>query len=471
MDRTVDRKNTFQVLGVHHEPVAFFNRNLLPILIGASALAVGAAVGKGLWFVGAAIVLVPLVLQYPIQCTLGLYAFLIPFDSIAVLGGGQEGTTLTWFAGAISSASLVAVGMISGRFKAIPTASLWWIALTLWCALTSIWAIDSQTTLKVLPTCFAVVGLYAVSSCFRYTREELRAIMLAAIAGGCVCGIWTVYLFSQGKFFESGSMRASLIVGNRVANPDGIAMTLLVPIALALHNFFSYERWLMKALMLLAIAICGLGLFLTMSRGAVVALVVILLVYFYRTKVRARLAIPFGLLMILLLFLPSDFFVRFQEASHNGGAGRLDIWQAGLEAFTHYGLFGAGLANFPLAYYEHAGAATHFKGLYRDPHNIYLCLAVESGICGLIIFATAVRAQLLAASRSRRSFQEHGLLITTEAAAWGVLAYGFFGTILWEKAFWFSWIMVAAAVATATNVCRQGESETIGNATSHSFGD
>jgi O-antigen ligase len=159
--------------------------------------------------------------------------------------------------------------------------------------------------------------------------------------------------------------------------------------------------------------------------------------------------IPTVLLAILLSFMPSIFFTRFQEAGNNGGSGRTDIWKVGWVAFKHYGFLGAGFNNFPFAYAKYAGEAPRYRGTYRDPHNIYVAIGVETGIIGLFLFGGVVVSQLRPAFRLKDQFGNHNLLPATEAGFWGLLIFGFSGNILWEKAFWLAMMLLTIAVNTA----------------------
>jgi O-antigen ligase len=423
---------------------------LVAAVVAVTAVVIGLVVGQGQWKVALAILGIPLVMLYPVQIGLGSFAVLIPFDQIAVLGQAEHGRTLTWFAGAAATAVLLGVGLASRRYAAPPAAAKWWVLFALWYAMTTAWALSPQTAIEFLPTVFALLVLYLASVCFRYRESEFRAITLLAILGGIVAAIWTIYLFRQGSFYETGAeTRASLIVDGRYANPDGLAMTLLLPISLSFGYFLSFKRGLMKSCMLMALAVTTLGMLVTMSRGAVVALVVMFLVYLYRLRAGLRLILPIAALSMLLFLMPSGFFLRFQQASQSGGSGRLDIWRVGLAAFSHYGLIGAGLHNFPFAYTNYAGEATHFKGIYRDAHNIYLCIAVETGLVGLLLFAGAVRTQMRTYFRAKPNAEVNHLLIATEAATWGLLVFGIFGTIIWDKSFWFTLMLMSAAGSMA----------------------
>jgi O-antigen ligase len=433
---------------------------VFPILASLTAIVIGFAIGEGQWLVGLLALFIPLVLLYPVQVGLGMFAILIPFDSIAVLGEAEKGRTLTWFAGAAAIGILLGVGLAARRLKALPVAAGWWIVFTCWSMVTMLWGLNLKASLEQVPSTLALLGFYLAASSIRYKKNELRAITFLSILGGCAAAAYSAYLFRQGNFYEMGETRASLIVNGRYTNPDGLAMTQLLPISFAFSYFLSYKRWLGKAIMLLVIALTSMGLFLTMSRGAVLGLVAVLFVFVYRVGIGRRLVAPLVLLAIVLCFMPSAFFQRFVEASESGGSGRTNIWKVGLVAFSHYGLIGAGFHNFPFAYTNYVNASSKFEGFDRDSHNIYLAVGVETGIIGLFLFGMALRNQFKTASRIRNHTSAKNLLVATEAAACGLLVYSFFGNILWDKSFWFAWAMLAAAGSVAEDSSEPALEET-----------
>jgi O-antigen ligase len=441
-------KNKFGIATLAASSSQSWLQYAIPLLAVLGATGLGLGIGQGYWVLAVATVLVPLLLFYPIQLGVGFYALLLPFDAIAVLGQAQKGRTLTWFAGAAAIAILAGCGLASRRLKSPPAAATWWILFTAWSAMTAVWALNPETSLEELPSTLAVLALYLASSCFRFTKKELQGVAYLAILGGCCAAVWSGYLYQQGSYFETGvETRASLIVAGRAANPDGLAMALLLPISLALGYFLSRKRGLVKTCMMAALAATTLGLFLTMSRGAVVSLIVLVSVYIYRLKAGVRLFVPIGLLALLLTLMPAGFFHRFQQAGSSGGSGRLDIWTVGLTAFKHYGLVGAGFSNFPFAYTNYAGEARNFQGSYRDPHNIYLRIGVELGLVGLVLFVLAMRSQFRAIPKSsQRSGVDH-FRLAARAAAWGLLTFGLFGNILWSKELWFALMLLSAASA------------------------
>ncbi len=117
--------------------------------------------------------IVPLVILWPVQMSLGIFAFLVPFDSVAILGDKATGTTLNWVIGAVSAAILLGIGIVNRRLERPPRAALWWILFMTWSTATVLWAVEPDKALQRLPTAFALLLLYVVAVSFRMSRNEL----------------------------------------------------------------------------------------------------------------------------------------------------------------------------------------------------------------------------------------------------------------------------------------------------------
>jgi len=149
----------------------------------------------------------------------------------------------------------------------------------------------------------------------------------------------------------------------------------------------------------------------------------------------------------LLVFLPQLFFLRMQDSISSRAEGRWDIFVVGTQVVRHYGILGAGLESFRAAYTEFAGFAPVFRGLGRDPHDIYLQVWAELGVVGLGLFFAAIWSQLkdlYIGNRGRRASPNYTLL-AMEAACWALLVHGFSGNLLWRKEFWMTWMLAALA--------------------------
>jgi O-antigen ligase len=116
-------------------------------------------------------------------------------------------------------------------------------------------------------------------------------------------------------------------------------------------------------------------------------------------------------------------------------------------------VFGAGLDNFSNAFEKYVGTSRFSVGDRRASHNIYLTVAVEFGILGILFLFEAVRSQMRAFPRPTRNMLTSSRLVAFEAACWGMLIAGFSLDILWRKAFWF----VLALSAGAIHVQRENE--------------
>ena len=420
---------------------------LLAITIAAAGL-IGLSTSQEHWFLLAALALVALVVLRPVYVALGIFAFLVPFDSITVVGQGASGTSISWYIGAAAAPILLLIGLAAGRLRSPSSASRLWILFLAWSAITTFWAIEPNDSLLRLPTALAFLIFYFVSASFRIKKKEFEAIVAMTILGGVAAAGLILYQFHQGIFYEGSgqTLRGSLSWGDRETNPNTIVASLLPATSFCISWLFRVRGWLGRVFVAALITATVSAIMVTMSRGGLVALFAVIAVYCYRSGVNWRLIAIIVVLAVSLSFMPSLFFMRLEEAYSTGGSGRLYIWAAGLVALRHYGLIGAGLNNFQAAYTQYAGYASHFMGFGRDPHNVFLSIAVESGILGIVLFLGAIRRQLREVTKvCALSPMPNHSIIACEAACWGLLTGGLFSNVLWSKAFWFSWVVLVFA--------------------------
>lgn len=422
---------------------------LFIFLIGTGALT-GVILVHEKWLLLATIAAIPFVLRWPVQTSLGIFAFVLPFDSLSALQREGTGITLSFLVGAVSGVILITTGLLTGRLERPPRAAWWWGLFVLWGATTLLWAFQPKAALDRLPTAVACFLFYLAAVSFRLTRKELSAVLLLTILGGIVAA---VYGFMD--FIHAGGVeRATLVLRERAANPNTFAASLLLSLSLALSRFIVARRWLEKLAMMAGVGIIALGIMLSMSRGILIGAAALILVYVYRLGLRKRIVLALLLFLLLLSLMPALFFARVQTAMSSRGAGRFDIWQTGVSAFEHYGLVGAGLNNFPEVYDKFAADAKQFRGFHRDPHNIYLGIGVEMGAVGLLLFLGGVKSQLRDVQRfyaAAKAF-EAPMVVACEAACWGMLIAGFSGTFVWNKFFWLTWVYLTVVLRAAYRV-------------------
>ena len=389
-----------------------------------------------------ALPLIILAIKYPVEMTLGLFAFLVPFDNVLLVG--RTGLSIDWALGAAAGAVLLAYGLVSGRLRMPPRSAIWWGLFVAWGAETLLWALDPAQSLQRLPSAVSIFLFYLVVVSFRMNARELRTVVLFIIAGGVLASAVALRDFTRGVGWFS---RAALVISNKQTNPNDFADALLLPFSLALAGFLSVQTMIKRSAMLLAATLIGVCVLLTMSRGSLFGLAALLTVYLIRLRVRRQVLIPILLVSAFITVAPSFFFQRMQQALTDRGDGRWDVFLVGEQIVKHYPILGLGLDNFRVGYAKFAGFAPVFRGFDRDPHDIYLQAWAELGIIGLALLLTAIISQLreLHLANRRRHGSPNYLLLAIEAACWALLVHGFAANLLWRKQFWLVWILAALA--------------------------
>jgi O-antigen ligase len=415
------------------------------ILIGSAVLA-GTVIGHEDWLLLGFATIMILALCWPIEIALGLYAFLLPFNSITTLGSG---TTANYALGAIAGMALLVTGVVRKRLTWPPRAARWWLVFLLWCVLTTAWALQPEVSVHKLPTAIALVLLYLVGVSWRIADNEFSLLTVLIIAGGCAAACYVVYEFASGISFVGqygATGRATMIGGGQETNPNTLGTDLLLPFSLAVAWFVSARRWLSAGLGLGAVGIITYAVFLTMSRSALLAIALILTIFLVRLRLNRRLLGLLALCSVIAVAMPGSFFSRVRSALSDAGSGRLDIWSAGVETLKRYGLIGAGLGNFPTAYSNYAGYAPTFQGFDRAAHNTYLEAGVEFGILGVFLTGAALISHLRAVRQPRIMADRFSLhILALECVCWATLLLGLFESLTWAKSSWLTWMLCLMA--------------------------
>ena len=425
-------------------------------LIVAAIVVAGVVIGQTLaganWILIAALLILPLVLIRPREVCLGVYAFLLPFDSLSAIG--PEGVTLTMLAGAALTMVLLGTALMRRELRRPPRQALWWTLFVAWSLVTGLWALEGQNTLARLPTSLSLIALFLVALSTNVTRKELRTASLFAVAGAIAASFFLFSQYYAGRFYGTfSSGRGTIGTGAVAADPNYLAASFLLPLAVSIHGFLT-ARGLARKLAWLAVdAVLVFGILLTGSRGSMLAVAVMLVFFMYTRLLSRTMMIPLMALVLVLPFLmPDAFFNRLETTVDTGGAGRTVIWEGGLVAFVHHPLLGAGLNNFSTAYRDNVGSAPLYHGSYvYGAHNVYLEVAVEMGVAGIALLLTAMIGQLLAASRCRKKLSQRagGDIVAYEAGCYAIMVAAFFIGVTWEKWFWLPWMLLALAVRTA----------------------
>lgn len=178
------------------------------------------------------------------------------------------------------------------------------------------------------------------------------------------------------------------------------------------------------------------------TRSAWIGVVVGLCALLASQKKSSKFAIVGAVLAgfwLLLLQIPqlAEFAVnRLGTAISSGGAGRVDIWRVGMTIFQENPLFGVGVGGFPAAFTPDAvfrtpGVDPFGSWLYagRAPHNVFLGVAVETGLVGFLLLGWFLLRTIRVAPKSGIG----GVLLSILAT---YLTQGFFLDLFLRKQFW-----------------------------------
>ncbi len=415
------------------------------LLIGA-AVFIGWNIAHEKWLLLAVVGSIPFLALWPVPLALGAFVILVPFDVVAVVGKGEGGAALTFFAGGLAACVLLVTGYLRRRLERPAATALWWSLFVAWGALSSLWAIDPNLAIGALPTVLGTLFLYLVASSVRITGEEFDWVVLAIVVGGCAAAAYSVSQHASGVFYRASMEgRGSLMVGDKQTDPNVFAASLFLPLSLAVGSFLGSRGW-HRILYLAMGGLIAVAVVMTMSRGAMLGLAVMTFVYIRKIGFDRRVLIPIAIIMLSMIALPNTFLGRLQNAESSGGAGRIYIWEVGVAALKHYGLFGAGLHNFGEAYIKYVGEGSRIYSFNSaDAHNDYLLIAVELGLVGIGLLGMAVTTAIRAGRKlqDRLNQQLAHSTIPYEAAALAMLTSCFFVGMLWRKAFWLIWMMYA----------------------------
>jgi putative inorganic carbon (HCO3(-)) transporter len=210
-----------------------------------------------------------------------------------------------------------------------------------------------------------------------------------------------------------------------------MALLLLPAIALALWAPGRRVRWTAGAISVLL----GLVLLLSQSRGAWIAAAGALAIMpwlRYRrwwtvvlalAVIAAILAVWQGPVVLERLLFP---IAAGDEVSVNTLPGRLEIWSRAILLLRDFGLTGGGAGNFEQVVMTlYPPFFTSIMGGFGHAHNVYLQMAVDFGLPGLIVFVAfliGMAASLVVSTRLGKALPAEG-----SAAS---LAIGLFGSLL-----------------------------------------
>lgn len=384
--------------------------------------------------------LIYLSIKNPFIFPFGLYAFLLPFDSILAVGEREVGNTVTKLLGVASIIVLSITGIVERKLKKPDKTVIWWGLFVALGCLSIWWAIEPELTYERIPTAIGLYLLYIIVASYKIKENEFELVKKLIIYGGVTASMYAIISYLSCGAVYKGTFRASMVAGERATDPNQFAFSLLIPLSLTLSDIMYSERKFVKIINCGFFGIIFFAITISGSRGALVGIAAIVFTFILSKKKNYLMIVVIPTMIAIFYYLPEMFIQRISDSYDTGGAGRWDIWKVGLEALKHYYFLGAGLSNFPLAYTEFMYMAPEFHGFDRGSHNIYLCFAVELGIVGFTFMSMAIYKHYTLLKKTFSRYDMNSIML--KAALFGLLISSFFLDVVWRKSFWLIWMLI-----------------------------
>lgn len=338
-----------------------------------------------------------------------------------------------------------------------------------------------------------IIVYFLASNVVRSTATVRRVVWMLILAGGLL-GALSLFQTLTGTFDRPYGGFAGvgveyfrgLVDEPRLSGPLGdanyYAQILVTLVPLGLLRVFGERSARLKLAASCLTALMLIGIAFTLSRGAAVTLAALFLLMVglrYISRNQAFAIVAAGLVLFLVLPQYRDRVFSVGEVTNvtaeTGSAEEVDISLRGrlLEmkaaglAFADNPILGVGPGNFPVHFQKYAaglGEGLHQRVRFgadrgglpeRESHNMFLGIAADLGLTGLLIFVAALGVALGMLEKARRLARRAVRPDLANLAAGFILAIsaytlsGLFLALAFER---YLWLLLGLATATAVAV-------------------
>ena len=462
------------------------------LVLGAAAMlgAIGAAKPEAALALGVLAVVGVAALAWPEAATL-LVVFLVYTNAIGVAVAWQGAPQMVGAAAPLLLMLPIAAGLRRGERLRVNSTFGWILGLLAVQAASTVLAVDQGIATRQLVG-FVTEGalLYLlVYNAVRTPETLARCLWVILLAAGWLALISAFQHFVSSPlrpFMGFAQVDSAFLQGRtdspRLAGPLGdpnyYAQILLAAVPIGYVLCQRAGTFATRALAAGSTALCCVAIALTYSRGAAVGLAFVLVVMVLVRMVRLKhvLAVAAGLVIVVLL-VPTyanrvGSHSQVQGATAEAGTdpdadqsaqGRTTEMLAAALAFSDRPLLGVGPGGFPVVYQTYAqriGTGVHEttesgsrrgEEAQREAHDIFLSIAAELGLLGLIAFCGVLWTTLRGTVRARDGGRARSADLAT-ALLLSLVAYvgaGLFLTLAFERYFWLLLALAGAAAAMA----------------------
>lgn len=288
----------------------------------------------------------------------------------------------------------------------------------------------------------SVLILYLIVNLLR-TPRRLHAAIQALLAVVVLMAAPVIYQGVTGSNYDFGGFATRTFeetspgvmgwrLGGSMGDPNFLALMLVATLPLAGMEMLEPQARTARALGGLAIAMTLMAAVFTYSRGALLGIVFAAAALAWHQRRRTLwLALSAALGVVVVAALPQAYRARLlslrelsltapqQSIPDASFRGRRSELLAGVLMWRTHPWLGVGTGAYADAYERYSGwLGLDPRGEMRDPHNLYVERASETGTLGLLAFLGLIAAALIELRRTRHLFARRG------AATWAHAARG-----------------------------------------------
>jgi hypothetical protein len=349
-------------------------------------------------------------------------------------------------------------------------------------------AVSSSTTAVTTLGTFVLegLGIYVVITNVVRTREVLRKAVWVIVLVGAFLGLLSVFQevtgttsnewwgFAQASNAvvgeDGGVAETAVRLGGPLGQNNRYAQMMLVLVPVGLFLCRSERRPWAQLVAGGATALIAAGVVLSYSRGGAVGLAVAFVVMAALRYVRVRTVVVVGALVATVVLSVPQYRDRLATLGAVSDLASEDDGQTGVDssiasratenvaaflAFADHPLLGVGPGLFATVYQDYAeqveGDVARVKSSPREAHNLYLGVAAENGLPGIICLGGVFVVTLRELARARRRCLERAPELAALASGFliAVVAYMASAVFLHFAFVRYFWLLMALAAATA----------------------
>ena len=305
----------------------------------------------------------------------------------------------------------------AGKSRSLDACAAFWSAAAIYLAVvlaSTIWAADGGAALHQASNLAKnLLIVYVIAEVFETAQGQRLAVWALIGAGALLAAISVLqavthtygnsYLgLAQSNVRQLVGATNGYRSGGPIADPNFYGLMLAAVVPLAVFRIWGERRRVLRAAALISTLLLVTGVGLTYSRSAVIALAVAMAALAVAMGVPFRKLLAGGAMLLLLgaAIAPSHYLQRLANVgtADHSFQGRVGSQTVALAMFADHPLLGVGADNYQATYIPVA-RQLHAEDAASTVHDLYLAIATETGLIGLVAFGAAMFAVL------RRSWQ------------------------------------------------------------------